>query len=145
MAAGGLSPPLSDPARPASLAERGAAEPPHAGWRRPALLTRPTEILTARGLLLGAIFIAAVRLVVLPVEDPDYWWHFAIGRWMLEHRSLPSHDVFTYVVTTHVWVDHEYLTEVGIYLLQTRFGLAGVSLFFGAVTLAALWLVPDIE
>lgn len=91
--------------------------------------------------MVGGVFIVAVRLVFLPVEDPDYWWHVTVGRWMVVHRSLPGHDLFTYAVSSHAWVDHEYLSEIGLYFLQNSLGLLGVSVAFGLVTLAALWLI----
>jgi hypothetical protein len=75
------------------------------------------------------------------VQDPDYWWHVTAGRWMVEHGSLPGHDLFTYTVSSRPWIDHEYLTEIGLYLTQQTFGLAGVSLLFGAITWGAIWLI----
>jgi hypothetical protein len=99
------------------------------------------ESLSAPGLLVGAVFILLTWLVVRPVQDPDYWWHVTAGRWMLEHGSLPGHDLFTYIVSSRPWIDHEYLTEIGLYATQQTFGLAGLSLLFGAMTWAAIWLI----
>lgn len=134
--AGGLRPPLSD--RSGSVLPRGA-RPTRS--LRDALYQALLRRLTTRGLFIGAIFLTAVRLITVPVEDPDYWWHVAIGRWMVANRALPTHDIFTYTVGQHAWVDHEYLTEIGLFLLQAAFGLLGVSFVFGAVTLAAIWLI----
>jgi len=75
------------------------------------------------------------------VQDPDYWWHYRVGRWMLDNGRLPSTDLFTYTATGHAWIDHEYLSEVLIALLQGWGGLAAVSLFFGALTWAGFWLI----
>ncbi len=52
----------------------------------------------ARWLLLGApvvIFLAALWWSLTgPIGDPDSWWHLATGRWMWQHRALPSADPF---------------------------------------------------
>jgi hypothetical protein len=109
--------------------------------RRASIVEWLCDSLSARGLLLGAVFVLLGWLVVRPVQDPDYWWHLTAGRWMLEHRALPGRDLFTYTVGDRVWVDHEYLTEIGLYVLQQSVGLAGISLLFGAITLAGIWLI----
>jgi hypothetical protein len=90
---------------------------------------------------MGVVFTLLVWLVVRPVQDPDYWWHVTAGRWIVEHRALPGHDLFTYTIGGHSWVDHEYLTEVGLFVAQQNLGLVGVSLLFGAITWVALWLI----
>ena len=41
----------------------------------------------------------------------------------------------------HLWTDHEYLTEVLMWLLQSSVGLAGVSVAFGLVTLSGFALL----
>ncbi len=123
-------------ARPAS-----SPTPAHVVPRRAGFASGFCDPLSARGLLLGAVFVIVAWLVVRPVQDPDYWWHVTAGRWMLEHRALPGRDLFTYTVGGHVWVDHEYLSEIGLYLLQQWIGLAGISLLFGAITLAGIWLL----
>jgi len=90
---------------------------------------------------LGGVLIAVVAAFVAPVQDPDFWWHIRTGRWMLEHGSLPSHDLYTYTVPAHAWIDHEYLTEVLMWLLYTAGGSAAVSLAYGALTWAAFGLL----
>ena len=76
-----------------------------------------------------------------PVNDPDFWWHLAAGRWMLDHRALPSHDLFTYTVPNHIWTDHEYLIEIVIALLWQAGGPALISFTFGAVTWIGFWWI----
>lgn len=87
-------------------------------------------------LLIGAALISSLGAVVQPVTEADFWWHVRVGRWIVEHGHLPGHDLFTYTVSDHRWVDHEYLTEVLTWLLQARFGLTGVSIAFGLL----IWL-----
>jgi hypothetical protein len=105
------------------------------------LLRNLSQRLTAQGLLVGAVFALLPWVVVRPVQDPDYWWHVVTGRWIVRHGTLPTHDLFTYAASSREWVDHEYLTEIGLYWAQQAFGLLGISLIFGAVTLAGIWLI----
>jgi hypothetical protein len=107
---------------------------------RPASATDRT-LLGRRTLLLGATLVSSLALFVRPVSDTDLWFHTAVGRWIVEHGRLPAHDLFTYTVPDHRWVNHEYLSEVLLWLLQARFGLVGVSVAFGALAYAGLLLV----
>src|SRR5215472_16703885 len=77
----------------------------------------PTS-LGPRTILLGSVLVASLALLIRPVTDRDFWLHAATGRWIVEHAQLPSHDLFTYTVPGHRWVNHEYLSEVVLWLLQ---------------------------
>jgi hypothetical protein len=94
-----------------------------------------------RTILLGSVLVTSLALFVRPVTDPDFWLHAATGRWIVEHARLPAHDLFTYTVPDHRWVNHEYLSEVLMWILQARFGLAGVSVAWGLLTWLGLVLV----
>jgi hypothetical protein len=94
-----------------------------------------------RELLLGSALLAVVAVAIRPVTDPDFWWHVDTGRWILEHRRLPAHDLYTYTAVGHPWTDHEYLTEVLMSLVQSRLGLAGASIALGLVTVLGFVLL----
>jgi hypothetical protein len=53
---------------------------------------------------------------------------------MVENGRLPSHDLYTFTVPEHVWTDHEYLTEIAMWLIFHWAGLAGIAVAFGIVT-----------
>jgi len=85
--------------------------------------------------------IVIAALFVGSVQDPDFWWHIRIGRWMVENGRLPSTDIFTYTVPIHVWTDHEYLTEVLMWLIYSTAGAIGIAIFFGVITYAGFYLM----
>jgi hypothetical protein len=97
--------------------------------------------LTPRTLLLGGVMIVIPALFVGAILDPDFWWHIRIGRWMVENGHLPSTDIFTYTVPSHVWTDHEYLTEMLMWLVYSKTGALGIGLAFGAITYAGFCLM----
>jgi len=97
--------------------------------------------LSARTLLLGGVLIVIAALFVGAVQDPDFWWHIRIGRWMVENGRLPSTDIFTYTVPNHVWTDHEYLTEILMWLIYSSTGAIGIGIFFGLITYAGFYLM----
>jgi len=102
---------------------------------------RLTERLSARTLLLGGVMSVILVLFVGPEQDPDFWWHLRIGRWMAEHGMLPTTDIFTFTASNHVWTDHEYLTEILMWLIYSKLGLTVLVLAFGLLTWAGFWLM----
>ncbi len=97
--------------------------------------------LSARTLLLGGVLIVIAALFVGAVQDPDFWWHIRIGRWMGENGRLPSTDIFTYTVPNHVWIDHEYFTEILMWLIYSSTGAIGIGIFFGLITYAGFYVM----
>ncbi|MDQ2923676.1 MAG: hypothetical protein M3Q90_05215 [Candidatus Dormibacteraeota bacterium] len=102
---------------------------------------RLTERLSARTLLLGGVMVVILSLFTASEQDPDFWWHMRIGRWMVDNWRLPSTDIFTFTVPNRVWTDHEYLTEILMWLVYGATGVVGVSLAFGLLTWAAFWIL----
>jgi hypothetical protein len=82
----------------------------------------------------GGVMIALAGVFTGAVEDPDFWWHLRTGYWMLDNHRLPSHDLYTYTVSGHPWVDHEYLAEILLAYLNSWGGLALISVVFTVVT-----------
>jgi len=43
--------------------------------------------------------------------DPDSYWHLAAGRWIIEHRTIPTTDPFSWTFAGSPWLAHEWLSE----------------------------------
>jgi hypothetical protein len=93
--------------------------------------------ITVRHLFIGAILLLALIPAIGPVSDPDFFWHLRVGQWILDHRAIPSHDLFTYTVSDHRFVAHEWLSEVIMAATTAVAGLGGVTLLFGVITWGA--------
>lgn len=68
------------------------------------------------------------------------WWHLRTGEYILQN-GIPTHDVFSFTVTHHEWVTHEWLSQVvmwGIYLVG---GLPGLIIAFALLVALSHWLV----
>jgi hypothetical protein len=85
------------------------------------------------------------------LQDPDVTAHLAVGRWILLHRMVPDHDVFSHSMPGTPWVPHEWLTEILTVWIFDLSGFAGLvaaaALCFGlAIALLAngllRWLAP---
>jgi hypothetical protein len=88
-----------------------------------------------------AIFLTLLIAAIQPVTDPDFWWHLPTGNWILSHHAVPRQDLYTFTVSGHRWITHEWLSEVMLAVLYALGRLPLVSLVLGAVTAAGFLLV----
>jgi len=72
-------------------------------WWQPRRLVLPVTI--------GMIFI----LALVPLTDPDLFWHLANGRLIWSTHNIPRTDPFSFTMYGKEWVCHEWLTEVIMY------------------------------
>lgn len=88
----------------------------------------------------AALYIVAglAGLVALrPIWDVDIFWHIAAGRWIVEHRSFPTQDVFSFVDPPRDWVTFQWLYEVLCYAVDNWAGLTGVRVLHSSLTALA--------
>jgi hypothetical protein len=71
-------------------------------------------------------------------NDPDTFWHYELGRYMLEHRSILHHAIHTYAGDHLPYIPHEYAFQLALALLVRTFGWPG------AYVLTALCLLLTI-
>jgi len=88
-----------------------------------------------------AIFVTMLIAAIQPVTDPDFWWHVTTGNWILSHHAVPRTDLFTYTVSGHRWITHEWLSEVLLSALYAVGRLPLESFALGAITAAGFFLV----
>lgn len=65
------------------------------------------------------------------VRDSDTYWHIVAGTWMLDHRTIPRTDFFSYTFAGHSWVTHEWLGEVLLAFVFRHLGWPGLDLLIG--------------
>ncbi len=91
-----------------------------------------------------AVVLAAIAGIALrQVADPDFWWHVATGRYILSERTIPATDVFSFTATDHLWVTHEWLSDVLLYVGYRAVGLNGLAVIFAGLIAAAFAMVYD--
>jgi hypothetical protein len=56
----------------------------------------------------------------------DVFWHLTAGHWILQHRALPDPDPFRFTAQGAPWVDHEWLFQVGLAMVENLGGLTGL-------------------
>jgi len=71
--------------------------------------------------------------------DPDLWGHVVFGRHMLQTRSIPKTEMYSWTARGQPWVNHECLAEIslgGAHALLGGGGLLLLKVAMGVLTLA---------
>ena len=76
-----------------------------------------------------------------PIWDVDIFWHIKAGQWIVEHRALPSADIFSAVDAERPWHTFQWGYEILVYGLDQAGGLTLVRAVHAVVTWAALALL----
>jgi hypothetical protein len=53
------------------------------------------------------LLFAGNRLLV----DPDTFWQIAIGKWIVDHRAVPTVDFYTFTMTGQPWMSTQWLAQ----------------------------------
>ncbi len=91
--------------------------------------------------LLAGLFAYCLGIFANAVADPDLWGSLAFGKLLFDGGRFPYHDVFSYVPTKAVWVNHEWLAAVLFYAVWNRLGAAGLQLLRYLTAFATLGLI----
>lgn len=86
--------------------------------------------------LFSMVFVLAVRQSVL--LDPDLWWHLKAGEQIVNTKSIPHTDDFSFTKNGSEWVAHEWLAEVLIYGIYRLTGLVGLVVIFSLLIVVVL-------
>jgi hypothetical protein len=90
---------------------------------------------------LSLLFYAAAFLFTFHEADEDLWGRMAAGRLTLSEGRVARKDVFAYVPTKPLWVDHEWLSGVVFHEVHRRFGGPGLLVLRAALGVGALALL----
>jgi hypothetical protein len=87
--------------------------------------------------LFGGIVVLAAR----NITDPDFWWHLRTGQYIVQTRSVPHVDPFSFTRLGHLWVAHEWLSELIIYGVYRVSGWGGLIVGFALLTAATFFFL----
>lgn len=93
-----------------------------------------------RRVFAALLFVQLVNIGVRETLDPDMWWHLRTGEFIWQH-GIPRHDIFSFTVSDHEWITHEWLSEVIMWAVYSVGGLPGLSIVFAVLSALSFWLV----
>lgn len=76
----------------------------------------------------------------LVLLDPDFGWHIELGRRILSD-GIPNSDPFSYTMESFPFIDHEWLTNVGIYKIYLLIGRVGLAFIFTVLVFFVVLIV----
>ena len=82
-----------------------------------------------RGLLPLWVGLGVYALALLAgsqlLNDPDTYWQITIGQWILDHRAVPTVDLYSFTMRGQPWVSTQWLSQVLFAGAFGAFGWAG--------------------
>jgi hypothetical protein len=84
---------------------------------------------------------AAVLAFLITTPDFDLWARLAIGSIVFQTGHVPRHDIFSYLPTKELWIDHEWGTGVVLYAAAKYVGEIGIFLLKGLLVWATFMMV----
>jgi hypothetical protein len=97
--------------------------------------------MTVRRLVMAIAFLGIVFMASRPMIDSDTWWHLRTGQWILEHRSLPEVDRFSFTRSGTVWYYPGWLSEVLMTGVVSIAGLPGLNLLFTFLVVLSMVII----
>ncbi len=92
-------------------------------------------------LMAAGIYLLLMVLGQRLLADPDTYWHIALGRWILQHRTVPTTDPFSWTMRGEHWVAFEWLSQVAYASAQSLGGWVGVVALAAAAAATAFGLL----
>ncbi len=97
----------------------------------------PDIMMSTHRLVMLITFLAVFAMSARISVDTDTWWHLRAGKWIVENRSVPQVDNFSYTRAGQPWQYPGWLVEVPMYGLFQVGYLGALNLWTAAmVTLA---------
>lgn len=93
------------------------------------------------GVLIFAVWVLFLIKAIIAV-DTDFGWHIKTGEVILS-QGIPHLDPFSYSMSSYKFVDHEWLTDVGMAKLFLIVGFWGLGIIFTIMAIASVFLVVD--
>ncbi len=108
----------------------------------------------AQGLSVGVVSVALLFLMIagiinsgLILKEPDICFLLSVGRWIVEHRSLPQTDPFSYGYLLadpgRPYVIYQWLSATLFYLIEKYCTTTGLLVLSAVLTAHAFFVVPS--
>jgi hypothetical protein len=92
-------------------------------------------VFLAFGLFAIGFFIKSISFI-----DPDFGWHYRIGEFILAH-GIPRTDIYSYTMPDFPYVEHEWLTDIGMYVFYQKVGYYGLACAYTLIAIVTLYIL----
>lgn len=92
-------------------------------------------------LYISVAAVVCVLTFITTLPDFDLWHRLAVGSIFFQTGSVLTQDIFSYLPTKDVWIDHEWGSGVIFYFLVNLFGEWGLFLLKASILSAIFFLI----
>lgn len=89
-----------------------------------------------------AVLLLALPVLLIPICNPDLFWHLSAGRWIAANHAVPRVDFLSFTAAGLPWSDFEWLSQLFFHWVHGLSGFAGLWAL-KALLLAACAAVID--
>jgi len=82
-----------------------------------------------RLLVLILLFTLLIISQINTILDIDIWCHLKTGEYIVKNFSVPRQDIFSYTLEGQPWIDHEWLSQILLYIVFAKSGWTGINIF----------------
>jgi len=92
-----------------------------------------------RQLVIGITFLAIFAMALRVSVDTDTWWHLRTGETILQERSIPKTDSYSYTRAGAEWryPSAAWLSEIQLFSIYNAFGPGGLNIWTAALVALA--------
>jgi hypothetical protein len=94
--------------------------------------------------LVTLLYLITSVQALVPIDDPDIWWRFRTGQWIVENHAVPLQDQFSIYTTGKPWIEYTWLFEVLVYVAHALFSLPGVVYFVVGAALSMTFVAHQL-
>ena len=76
--------------------------------------------------------------------DPDFGWHIKTGELILK-TGIPQTDLFSYTMPSYPFVDHEWLTNILLFLGFEKLGWVYLVIIFNLFAILSILVVSKFD
>ncbi|MEA3306551.1 MAG: hypothetical protein U9Q34_02070, partial [Elusimicrobiota bacterium] len=86
----------------------------------------------------------ALSAFILPIINPDLFWHLSAGRYIIDNFAVPQTDFLSWTMQGKEWFDFEWLVQIFYYSIFTKFNFVGLFIFKFLILSGALYVFYEI-
>jgi hypothetical protein len=91
--------------------------------------------------ILAVILILVFAMAARTPLDSDMWWHLRAGQQTWQTGRPVTVDTFSYTRYGQSWINHSWLSQVGMYLVSGALGYLGLGLLVAILAIVSMGLV----
>jgi hypothetical protein len=90
------------------------------------------------------IYSSTIYFFSFITADPDLWGHLTFGKEIWTSKAIPRFDIYSYTAYGMKWINHEWISEVVMWLAFSTFGSPGLLIIktvIGLVAVSAILII----